>query len=66
MKDKKRYAGWIILAGIVLLVFFCLAEQAFTYLNTLVFTERQNQLKEVVAPYFEKIDTVTKQLWRTA
>lgn len=66
MKTKKRYVGWTILAGIVLLVLLSLARYAFTYLNTLVFTERQNQLKEVVSPYFEKIDTVTEQLWSTA
>lgn len=66
MKVKKRYAGWIVLAGIVLLTVGCLARYAVIYLNTLVFTERQNQLQEVVAPYFEKIDTVTEQLWRTA
>lgn len=66
MKVKKRYVGWSILAGIVLLVFLFLARHAFTYLNTLVFTERQNQLQEVVSPYFEKIDTVTDQLWQTA
>ena len=66
MKAKKRYAGWIALAGVVLLALLCLARYAFTYLNTLVFTERQNQLREVVSPYFTKIDTVTEELWQTA
>jgi len=66
MKAKKRYAGWIVLAGVVLLAFLSLARYAFTYLNTLVHTERQNQLQEVVSPYFKKIDTVTESLWQTA
>lgn len=66
MKKRKRYVGWGVLAGIVLLALCCLARYAFNYLNTLVFTERQSQLQEVVSPYFEKIDTVTEQLWQTA
>ena len=66
MKAKKQYAGWIVLAGVVLLALLALAKYGFGYLSTLVFTERQNQLQEVVSPYFEKIDTVTEDLWRTA
>ena len=66
MKGKKQYARWIVLAGIVLLALLCMAKYAFAYLNTLVFTERQRQLREVVSPYFEKIDTVTDELWQTA
>lgn len=66
MKAKKRYAGWSVLAGVILVVLLCLVRHAFTYLDRLVYTERQSQLKEVVSPYFEKIDTVTEQLWQMA
>ena len=66
MKEKKRYAGWFIMAGVVLLTLLGLGRYGFTYLNTLVFTERQSQLKEVVSPYFTKIDTMTDGLWQTA
>ncbi len=66
MKAKKRYAGWIVLADVALLALLGLAKYGFTYLNTLVFTERQSRLKEVVSPYFDKIDAVTEELWQTA
>ena len=65
-KRRKQY----ILFGIVLLVGlfwgFCSLRIGLSYLNNLVFSERQNQLQEVVQQYFDKVDLVTENSWQRA
>ena len=65
-KRRKQY----ILFGIVLLVGlflgFCSLRIGLSYLNNLVFSERQNQLQEVVQQYFDKVDLVTENSWQKA
>ena len=65
-KRRKQYIlfGIVLLAGLFL--GFCSLRIGLSYLNNLVFSERQNQLQEVVQQYFDKVDLVTENSWQKA
>lgn len=65
-KRRKQYILFAIVLLVGLFLGFCSLRIVLSYLNNLVFSERQNQLQEVVQQYFDKVDLVTENSWQKA
>ena len=64
----SRKPFWIWFVGIiaVIIAVFFLGKVGFSYLDELIFEERQAQLQEVVNQYFNGLDIVTADSWKMA
>ena len=65
-KFKKKYLAWFAILSLTAAALLWVGRVGYSYLNALIFSERQTQLQEVVQQYFHSIDLVTEDCWRTA